>query len=86
MGGDVITKSGENRLCEALATFPPKGKVLKPNPSPDIREGIITKEKMKASSKNNFRFALISRLVAQFGFPRNYFATFSKSSMHPQVL
>jgi hypothetical protein len=26
MGGDVITKSGENRLCEALATFPPKGK------------------------------------------------------------
>lgn len=29
---DVIKKGGEIRLADALATFPPNGKVLTPNP------------------------------------------------------
>ena len=79
---DVIQKSREIRLVEALATFPPKGKVLIPNlVSGYSGQEIITKRIIMDNKTT--KGGQLNTAARKRNFAVCYCLACSKSSMHP---
>jgi hypothetical protein len=78
---DVIQKSREIRLVEALATFPPKGKVLIPNLNPGYSGKEIITKRIKMNN-NNLQGRLLNTAARERNFAVCYCLACSKSSMH----